>query len=28
LREHAPSLARDLYKSMPGRLLKQPSLFD
>lgn len=28
LREHAPSLARDLYKSMPGRLLMQPSLFD
>ncbi|UDF37824.1 UNVERIFIED_ORG: hypothetical protein LHJ69_07280 [Shinella sp. XGS7] len=28
LREHAPSLARDLYKSMAGRLLMQPSLFD
>ncbi|MDR7298653.1 hypothetical protein J2X16_004016 [Pelomonas aquatica] len=28
LREHAPSLARVLYKSMPGRLLMQPSLFD
>jgi hypothetical protein len=28
LREHAPSLARDLYKSMTGRLLMQPSLFD
>lgn len=28
LREHAPSLARDLYKSMSGRLLMQPSLFD
>ncbi|RYH00446.1 MAG: hypothetical protein EON58_00120 [Alphaproteobacteria bacterium] len=28
LREHAPGIARDLFKSMPGRLLMQPRLFD
>jgi hypothetical protein len=28
LREHAPGIAKNLFKSLPGRLLMQPSLFD